>query len=247
MIVIPMAGMSRRFREAGYDQPKFMLKLHGRTLFAHSVGSFATYFSTEPFLFIAREELGVATFIARELEAMGVAAARTVMLERPTLGQADTVRLGLQQAGITGDTSITIFNIDTFRPGFRYPSAPWMHDADGYLEVMPGADPGFSYVLPAPAGQSRVAATAEKTVISNLASTGLYYFRRAGDFLGTMESDEQAASAHGELYVAPLYNALIARGQDVRYHAVAADDVVFCGTPSQYHSLLAPDAATPVR
>ena len=247
MIVIPMAGMSRRFREAGYNQPKFMLKLHGRTLFAHSVGSFATYFGAEPFLFIAREEPGVAAFISGELEAMGVAAARTIMLEHPTLGQADTVRLGLQQAGVARDTPITIFNIDTFRPGFRYPETPWMHHADGYLEVMPGSDPGFSYVLPAKTGDGCVVATAEKTVISNLASTGLYYFRRAGDFLGTMERDEQAASAHGELYVAPIFNALIARGQDVRYHAVAPDNVVFCGTPSQYHSLLAPDVATGMR
>jgi NDP-sugar pyrophosphorylase family protein len=240
MIVIPMAGMSRRFREAGYDQPKFMLNLHGRTLFAHSVGSFAAYFATEPFLFIAREEPGVATFLAQELQALGVAAARTIMLERPTLGQADTVRLGLLQAGIAGNTAITIFNIDTFRPGFCYPEASWMTNADGYLEVMPGSDPGFSYVLPAAEGEGRVDATAEKTVISNLASTGLYHFRRAGDFLDIMDRDERAASAHGELYVAPLYNALIARGQDVRYHAVGADDVIFCGTPSQYHDLLAP-------
>ncbi len=231
-----MAGLSRRFCEAGYDRPKFMLDLHGRSLFAHAVGSFRAYFDTEPFLFIARDEPGVPEFVAQELAALGVAAARTVLLPRPTLGQADTVRLGLQQAGTGADTPLTIFNIDTFRPGFRYPATDWMGRADGYLEVMPGTDPGFSFVHPADGGDGRVAETAEKVVISNLASTGLYWFRRAGDFLSAMDGD--AARAHGELYVAPLYNALIARGLDVRYQTVPAAEVVFCGVPAQYEALL---------
>ena len=239
MIVIPMAGLSRRFREAGYDRPKFMLDLHGRSLFAHAVDSFRAYFASEPFLFIAREEAGVPEFVARELAGLGVASARTVVLPRPTLGQADTVRLGLQQAGVGGEVPLTIFNIDTFRPGFRYPAADWMGRADGYLEVMPGSDPGFSFVRPAAGGEGRVAETAEKVVISDLASTGLYWFRRAGDFLDAMGGGAAAAQAHGELYVAPLYNALIARGMDVRYEVVPAVDVVFCGVPAQYEALLA--------
>ena len=237
MIVIPMAGMSRRFREAGYVQPKYMLDLHGRTLFAHAVGSFAAYFGTEPFLFIARDEPGVWAFIAGELAALGVAQARTVILPRPTLGQADTVRLGLQAAAIGNGTPLTIFNIDTFRPGFRYPGAPWMDAADGYLEVMRGTDPGFSFVLPAAGGGNRVAATAEKTVISDLASTGLYWFRRAADFLDAMGGGGAAAEAHGEQYVAPLYKALIARGMDIRYQEVMADQVIPCGIPAQYEAL----------
>ena len=232
-----MAGLSRRFHEAGYDRPKFMLDLHGRSLFAHAVDSFRAYFAAEPFLFIARDEPDVPEFVAQELAALGVASARTVLLPRPTLGQADTVRLGLQQAGTGVDTPLTIFNIDTFRPGFRYPAADWMGRADGYLEVMPGTDPGFSFVRPAEGGNGRVAETAEKVVISGLASTGLYWFRRAGAFLDAMEGD--AARAHGELYVAPLYNALIAAGLDVRYHAVPAAEVVFCGVPAQYEALLA--------
>ena len=232
-----MAGLSRRFLEAGYTKPKYMLELCGRTLFSHAVGSFAQYLGTEPLLLIARDGEGVAAFIAAELAAMGVADARTVMLPAPTKGQADTVRLGLVQAGVTGATPLTIFNIDTFRPGFRYPEAPWMAGADGYLEVMRGSDPGFSYVLPGEDG--RVSQTAEKIVISDLASTGLYWFRRAGDFLDAMSQDESAASAHGELYIAPLYNALIQRGLDVRYQEVPGAEVIFCGVPAQYHALLA--------
>jgi hypothetical protein len=234
-----MAGLSRRFREAGYELPKYMLDLNGSSLFAHAVDSFRAYFAADPFLFIVRDEPGVVAFVAREVAALGVRSARTVILPRPTLGQADTVRLGLLDAGIDRSTPLTIFNIDTFRPGFRYPEAAWVDHADGYLEVMHATDPGFSYALPvAGDDEFRVAATAEKKVISDLASTGLYWFRRAGDFLQAMAEDEQAAQANGELYVAPLYNALIARGLDVRYHRVPAEEVIFCGTPAQYHALI---------
>lgn len=238
MIVIPMAGLSRRFQVAGYTVPKFMLPLEGRSLFAHAIGSFEAYFATEPFLFIAREAPGVASFVSDEVSRLGIARAEIVALPRPTLGQADTVRLGLREAGTADDVPLTIFNIDTFRPGFRFPDAPWMAMADGYLEVMEGSDPGFSYVLPSERGDGRVEATAEKKVISHLASTGLYWFRRTGDFLHAMSCDEGAAAAHGELYVAPLYNALIARGRDIRYAQVPSEEVVFCGIPEQYEDLL---------
>ena len=67
MIVIPMAGASRRFTEAGYDLPKYMLEAHGKSLFRHSVESFSDYFASEPFLFIARKIGPTAEFLEAEL------------------------------------------------------------------------------------------------------------------------------------------------------------------------------------
>ena len=54
-----MAGLSRRFTEAGFDRPKYMLRAHGRSVFAHAVGSFAAHFGTLPFLFILRDVQGM--------------------------------------------------------------------------------------------------------------------------------------------------------------------------------------------
>lgn len=240
MIVFPMAGLSRRFSEAGYDRPKYMLDLNGCSVFSHAVQSFREYFDEEDFLFIARREPGAAEFLSAELAWLGVRRASVVWLEAPTAGQADTVRLGLRQAAVPRDAPLTIFNIDTFRPRFLYPDKPWMSAADGYLEVMYGADPGFSYVSPRNGAfaEDRVEKTAEKTVISDLASTGLYWFRRAGDLLDAVDRAEaEGGTRSGELYVAPLYNLLIGQGGDIRFHRVAADEVVFCGTPAQYEAL----------
>lgn len=229
-----MAGLSRRFTAAGYGQPKYMLQLHGRSLFAHAVESFAAEFAHEPFLFVMREEAGTPAFVGAELDRLGVASHEGVVLDGPTLGQADTVRLGLERAGVASQTRLTIFNIDTFRPGYRPPDADWAASADGWLEVMRAADPGFSFARPSPEGGDRVAETAEKLVISDLASTGVYGFRTAALFLQAVAA---ASPVNGEIYVAPLYNDLIGRGLDVRYRRIEAEEVVFCGTPEDYQRL----------
>jgi hypothetical protein len=243
MIVIPMAGLSRRFTEAGYTRPKYMLSAHGRTLFAHAVGSFSAYTQTLPFLFIARDIAGTPAFFEAECARLGIRNAQIVVLDAPTSGQAETVARGLAQ--IAPEAPVTIFNIDTFRPGFRFPSAFDLEHVDGYLEVFRGSGPNWSYVRPA-AGSDRVAETTEKVPISDLCCTGLYHFRSAGDYLiayADFADRDAARLGLRELYVAPMYNLLIARGADVRYDVIPEENVVFCGIPEEYDAFLAgPDS-----
>ncbi|HYG87187.1 MAG TPA: glycosyltransferase family 2 protein [Azospirillum sp.] len=241
MIVIPMAGLSRRFAEAGFDRPKYMLEAQGRTLFSHAVGSFEAYFDILPFLFVVRDVADTPAFVAEECRRLGVRDARAAVLAHTTRGQAETVALGLRKAGIAPDETVTIFNIDTFRPGFRFPDSFDVAKVDGYLEVFEGEGANWSFVRPAEAGSDRVAETTEKRPISTLCCTGLYHFRHAGAFLSAFE--EQAAwpaerLQGGELYVAPLYNTLIAAGADIRFHRIAREAVVFCGVPEEYDAFL---------
>lgn len=241
MIVIPMAGLSRRFTEAGYDVPKYMLQAHGASLFAHAVRSFAAYFETQPFLFILRDVAGTHAFVAEECRRLGLRDARIVALPNPTRGQAETVMAGLDQAGLRADP-VTIFNIDTFRPGFRFPTGFDPNAVDGYLEVFRGSGANWSYVRPAAAEGDRVAETTEKVPISDLCCTGLYHFRSAAlfrDAYGPFAAGGAEAQGLRELYVAPMYNSLIRRGCDVRYHLIGTKDVVFCGVPAEYEAFLA--------
>jgi hypothetical protein len=238
MIVIPMAGLSRRFTEAGYNLPKYMLPLQGRSVFAHAVESFRTSFETLPFLFIARDVAGTGAFLEAECRALGITDARVQLLQSPTAGQAETVELGLREAGVSDAEPITIFNIDTFRPGFRFPTDNWWSGSAGYLEVFRGEGANWSYVRPAPGKEPVVLETAEKRPISNLCCTGLYHFAQAGEFHRAL-SLERAEPTASELYVAPLYNHVIAAGGRVHYDIVPSGDVIFCGVPSEYSALLA--------
>jgi hypothetical protein len=242
MIVIPMAGLSRRFSEAGYTRPKYMLEAHGRSLFAHAVGSFAHYFATHPFLFIVRDVDGTPAFVAEECRRMGVHDARVAVLGGPTRGQAETVALGLAEAGLSDATPLTIFNIDTFRPGFHFPTAFDADAVDGYLEVFRGAGANWSYVRPAPGSEQRAIETAEKRPISDLCCTGLYHFRTAAlyrDAYDHLATGGAQAMGLTELYVAPMYNHLITGGCDIRYDLIKPQDVIFCGVPSEYQAFLA--------
>jgi hypothetical protein len=247
VIVIPMAGLSRRFTEAGYTLPKYMLQAHGRSLFAHAVASFEAYFDSLPFLFILRDVAGTRDFVAAECARLGLRESRIAVLDAPTAGQAETVALGVSQAAVAPDEPLTVFNIDTFRPGFRFPAGFDAGAVDGYLEVFRGEGQNWSYVRPAAAGSDRVAETTEKVPISDLCCTGLYHFRSAGLFAGAYETFAGGAAAGmglRELYVAPMYNLLIRQGCDIRYDVISATDVVFCGVPAEYEAFLA-DPPTP--
>lgn len=243
MIVIPMAGRSRRFYEAGYDKPKFMLEAYGRSLFDHAVMSFERYFDKEQFLFVMRDLDEAPAFVESGCRSLGLKDHRIVVLAEPTEGQAETVALGLNAVRASDDAPLTIFNIDTFRPGFKQPDSFDFSSVDGYLEVFNGEGDHWSFALPAPGenAECRVAEVAEKKRISNLCSTGLYYFAKAGLFREAYEVVAATPADQlqgGERYVAPLYNRLIRQGRDIRYRLISPNEVIFCGTPEEYTAFL---------
>jgi hypothetical protein len=244
VIVIPMAGLSKRFAVAGYDRPKYMLPLGGKTVFHSAVLSFSQYFGSIPFLFIGRDVAGTPGFVEAACRSMGIDDARFHALSAATAGQAETVELGLRGASVADETPITIFNIDTFRPDFSFPEMASWGVSDGYLEVFEGEGANWSYVRPDPHEAGLAAETAEKRPISNLCCTGLYHFASAGRFLAALEQ-ERAAPTSPELYVAPLYNHLISGHGRVHYDVIPASEVIFCGVPAEYQALKAQENATP--
>lgn len=240
MLVIPMAGLSRRFSEAGYKVPKYMLPAHGKSVFVHSVSSFEAYFRNEQFLFIVRDIAGTPDFVRQECSALGITDARIVILETPTDGQAETVALGLRQASVDAASPVTVFNIDTFRPGFRHADFGDKR-TDGYLEVFRGGGDNWSYVRPVAPDSDLVMETAEKRPISDLCCTGLYHFGSTGLYLSAYDAfydDFTPSAALRERYVAPMYNALIKRGLSIRYTLVDRSELILCGVPDEYEAFL---------
>lgn len=239
-----MAGLSARFTAAGYSVPKYRLPLGGRTVFDHAVGSFSRYFGDRPFLFVFRNTDGAHAFVAERVAALGIKTAALVALEQPTRGQAETVEQGLRRACIDPKASLTIFNVDTFRPGFGFPAAV-ASSLDGFLEVFEGEGDNWSFVRPDPVRPDLVAETAEKRAISRLCCTGLYHFARAQDFseaYGAALKDPGLRGPGDEIYVAPLYNHLISRGRRIGYVVEPREHVIFCGVPAEYEALQAAEA-----
>jgi len=243
MIVIPMVGRSRRFLDAGYSQPKYRLDLLGVSVFSLAVGSFREAAMSEDLLIVCLEEDHAANFARAELQRIGMDRGRVVELPKMTAGQADTVSQGLAKAAVADNEPIVIFNIDTFRPNFRYPSGFDVRKVDGYLECFIGSGANWSNVVTAAPDSDRVIRTSEKKQESDLCCTGLYHFGRADAFERAYRAEcalqaSMPASKSNELFVAPIYNHLIAQGADIRVQRIALDEVIFCGVPVEYRSLV---------
>ena len=234
MIVIPMLGRSSRFSNAGYALPKYQLPLGGKTVFAHSVRSFEKQFKNTPFLFLVRNDHNARAFVSDAATQLGITDFRIIEFQQETRGQAESVLLGVRD--YVGSQPIVIFNIDTIRHNFHLPSAAEF--GDGFLEVFKADGDGWSFVAPGEAG--RVIRTTEKERISDLCSNGMYGFARIQDFRDAYAAYTEAGNAvRGEVYIAPLYNVLIAKGRDIRYHLLDADVTEHCGVPADYERLRA--------
>ncbi|OEF29480.1 glycosyltransferase family 2 protein [Vibrio rumoiensis] len=238
MIVIPMAGLSSRFFKAGFNQPKYMLEAHGKSLFDHAVCSFEAYFTTEHFIFIVRDVHQTPRYVQQRCHALGIKNVTIITLNEETRGQAETVYLGLKDIESTSEL-ITVFNIDTFRPDFQFPEA--IDQWDGYLEVFSGQGDNWSFAKPMSSSSTQVIETAEKRAISNLCCTGLYYFKSIVQYkeayLAYLDLPQEQWEK-GELYIAPLYNYLIKNGNKIHYHLIPRNEVIFCGVPDEYYDFL---------
>lgn len=254
MIIFPMAGRGQRFIDQGYALPKFQLPLAGEPVFHHVLNGFKAYFKVEPFLFICMNDPAVVAFVQQACQDLGIDRFHVATVDVVTRGQAETVLVGLQQLPAEmrqPDEPLTIFNIDTVRHNFTYPA--WHAECDGYLEVFEADGDHWSFVEPVanpdpalPLAQR----TTEKVRISNLCSNGLYTFKTMATFeqlvndaLAQWEATPEGQRT--EVYIAPLYNELIAQGQKIAYLTIPADAIACCGTPAEYEAMKLTYEATP--
>lgn len=230
--IITMAGMSSRFHNAGYKVPKYALELGEQNLFKASVSSFKRYFQSDKFIFVVRNDLFAAEFVGHAVDELGIESFDIIQLERDTLGQAESLSMALNYYSY--DFPIYVFNIDTIRHDFIKPKVADL--CDGYLEVFRGSGKNWSYVEP---GEGDVVKrTAEKQPISDLCSNGLYYFKSSLNFQNIFSMlDKRKDLVNGEYYIAPIYNELIKKGDDIRFHEIPIALIDFCGTPLEYIEL----------
>ncbi len=197
-IVMPMAGLGSRTKRFSqnpkpfvdlFGLPLFKFALHGLPLDQCSKLTFVLNENDREFFDLSGREL---------LRQFGPVGIETEVLFTPTTsGQAATVDVALRPEDLPNP--ILIASCDTMvSRDFPSDFAMW----DGLLGTFWSESPAMSYVR---LEGDKVVETAEKKVISNHASSGLYYFKRAGDFRRILRD----SSFQGESFVAPLYNKLL--------------------------------------
>lgn len=236
MIVLPMAGRSQRFKDAGFSQPKWQLPINDKTILEYVFLSLRGLGDDEPILVVSRETSEGMQLIEEAAEKTQVN--NRIQIENlsdPTRGQAETVYQGLLQNSTHHDEPVTIFNVDTLRPGYK----PTLRQlaSDGWLECFIGEGDAWSFVLPAEDGSGKVKRVTEKERISELCCTGMYYFA-ARSIFDWAYMKQLADNPYPELYVAPLFNHLIQGGLDVSFDRVSSSLVHLCGSPADYITCL---------
>jgi len=227
-----MAGLSKRFRSAGYNLPKHLLPLCDKTVFFWSIKSLEHYFARESFTFITLRQNEDKYFIHDTCELLGIANFQIVQLDTPTSGQAETIFLvtkTLRPQAI--DDSLKIFNIDTIRPQLRY---PLLDSNSGWIELFEGSGNHWSFARLYGTQSNKVAQIAEKQRISDWCSTGAYGFSSISFFNSVYKNMYEIFEPEDEKYVAPMLQRIIELGHEVSCTKIQPSKMIPCGTPNEY-------------
>jgi dTDP-glucose pyrophosphorylase len=236
-MAITMAGFGSRFAAAGYKQPKYQIEALGMPLFDWSMLSLQGFQAAGwRFSFAVRRADGAADFIRQRCSRLGIEVARLLELDAPTDGQATTA-LALAEAASPSDP-FAVFNIDTFVNLEKLQPATIPPGCDGWIPCFPGEGDGWSFARTDEDG--RVVELREKTRISPHATVGLYWFRSVSRYTAAYSAYFSAGKGEekGERYIAPLYNQLLADGDDVRITSLELADVGLLGTPAQVEAFM---------
>jgi NDP-sugar pyrophosphorylase family protein len=226
-IVVPMGGEGRRFIEQGYTFPKPLIEIDGRPMI-ELVAENLTPKGPHEFIFICRQE-HLDQYALADVLRLVAPGCRVVSMREATAGALCSVLLASNHLG--GDEELLVANadqivdvsIDSFLADSRNCSA------DGSIVTFPSTHPKWSYVK---LEGELVVAAAEKRPISLHATAGLYYFRRASQFIAAAERMLlKNASLRSEFFVCPVYNEFVLAGLRVTTFAIDRHAMHSLGTP----------------
>tara|TARA_Y100001936_G_scaffold227826_1_gene248487 strand:+ start:8546 stop:9622 length:1077 start_codon:yes stop_codon:yes gene_type:complete len=233
VIIIPMAGEGKRFKNEGIKKPKFMVEVKNKTLFEWSLAGLPTDISKK-IIFICldehEKEFKVGKFIKNIMEKKYPKLKYEIIyINKITGGQVETVLHAKHL--IRPESSIMIFNIDTHFISSRLKSKVLTmknRNIDGLLGCFESDDDNLSFVKLNKTGF--VEEVKEKEMISEYASTGLYIFTNAEEFFEAgKQMIENKNKVKNEYYVSEIYNILLK--SDKKFEIDIAEEFFPLGTP----------------
>lgn len=214
-ILIPMAGAGSRFSQVGYLDPKPLIDVDGLPMIRRVIDNLG---SNHDYIFIVqqstlnsyKDKLNEVTRVARS--------SRFLTTYGLTEGAAQTCLLAKDHLDI--HQPLMIANCDQIMEWHNFHFYDWFDStpSDGTILTFDSDSDKNSYVTVDSNGW--VTDCKEKIVISNLATTGVYIWRRAVDYIWAAEDMiMKNIRFNNEFYVCPVYNQNILKGQLINtYH-----------------------------
>ena len=228
-IVIPMAGKGFRFMEAGYTFPKPLIGIKDKTMIEVVINNLKPA-TNHRFIFIAQKEHCEKYDIYNVLKRATNNQFELIQINGITEGAACTVLLASNY--INNDNDLLIANSDQYIDIKidDFISKSRNSKSDGVIMTFRSSHPKWSYARTNEKG--RVLETAEKRVISDNATVGIYYFKKGKDFVSGAQSMIHKNIRHNnEFYVCPVFNELIITGKNIYTHDIGAESMHGLGTP----------------
>lgn len=230
ILVLTMAGRYQRFTNEGYKTPKYLLPWGDRTVLSVILSElWAGGVFTDVLLVANYRDEAYMPHVRAVMRRHGIDTANLV-LTHDTSGQAETAMIGIEavkRLGHRSDVPVVFHNIDTILLGRNYQALQQaLGQADGYIDVFRSSNRAYSYVLIDE--ERRVQEIAEKIVVSELATSGLYGFR-------SWQTFEEFYKAGQDLYISSIYKRMISAGRTLLVGEVHHEsDTIVLGTPDEY-------------
>lgn len=214
-VLIPMAGEGSRFKEAGFTFPKPLIEIHSKPMIQWVIENLNIKAN---FIFIIRKEHQEKFNIKSVLKVLEPNC-KIIEVDSLTEGAACTTLLAEEY--INNDQPLILANSDQF---IEWNSSKTMYnfiskDVDGGILTFEAIHPKWSY---AKLGEDDyVCEVAEKNVISNNATVGIYYWKNGSDYVHyAKQMIKKNIRVNNEFYVCPVYNEAISDNKKIKIESI---------------------------
>ncbi len=224
-VLIPMAGAGSRFEQVGYTFPKPLIEVDGKPMIQIVVENLNI---DAKHIFIVQKSHYEKYNLKYLLNLITNNNCEIVQVDGITEGAACTTLLA--KKFIDNDEPMVMANSDQL---LEWDSNEFMYsmvadNVDGGIVSFEATHPKWSFAKLGDDGF--VSEVAEKKPISNIATVGVYYWRRGSDYVKYAEQMiEKDIRTNNEFYVCPVYNEAI--GDDKKIKVFPVDKMWGLGTP----------------
>ena len=205
-ILIPMAGEGSRFAKEGYIFPKPLIEVNGKPMIQRVVENLD--FVSEYIFLVRKSHVNKYIGLLDTLKRITNDSCKIIEVDSLTEGAACTALLAKDY--INCDDDLLIANSDQFVQYERqnFVSLKNMTKASGVVWTFNAVHPKWSFVKTNSRGY--VTEVAEKRPISNIATCGIYWYRKGSDFVKYAEQMiNKEIRINNAFYIAPVYNEMI--------------------------------------
>ena len=224
-VLIPMAGAGSRFEKAGYTFPKPLIEVNGKPMIQAVVENLNI---DAKHIFIVQKKHYEEYNLKYLLNLITNNNCEIVQVDGMTEGAACTTLLA--KKFIDNDEPLVLANSDQF---VDWDSNEFMYsmtadNIDGGILSFEATHPKWSFARLTEEGY--VSEVAEKKPISNIATVGIYYWKKGSDYVKYAEQMiDKNIRTNNEFYVCPVFNEAIGDHKKIKIFSI--DKMWGLGTP----------------